>query len=171
METSAAGSSMRSRNGYTLIELLVVILIVGLTLGLIAPRLGTTLWGSYLKGSSRRLAGMARYARSQAATMGVAQRLYYDLDKGEYWLEAESEKSKDELGGRSKLLKGVSFGDVITSEDEKAVEGICATSFSPKGRAEGTTIHLMNSRGRRLSLYIDELTGGVKIVEEYDEPR
>ncbi len=172
MLISAAGNWRRDKGpkGFTLIELVVVLVILGVVAAVALPRLGGVFFDSALRSSARRLVGMIRYTQSRAALSGREYRLYYDLDKGEYWLAVKGEENFEEEGAEEKkrryLLEGVRFQHIITRSEGRVSGGIVSTWFSPQGWVEGTSIHLQDEKGEELSILIKGPVGRVRIIEE-----
>ncbi len=168
MPISVVGSWRRDR-GFTLIELVVVLVILGVVALVALPRLGGFA-DSYLRSSARRLAGMIRYTQSRAALSGKEYRLYYDLDKGEYWLSGPGEEDfeEEDVEGKRRrhLLEGVRFRNIITRSGGRVSGGVASSRFSPQGWVEGTSIHLQDERGEELFVLIKGPGGRVRILEE-----
>lgn len=87
MPTSSARSSRRA--GYTLAELLVVLVIIGLTLALVAPRLFFTSDGAKLDRAVRSFDTAARAARANARLRGHDVLLTVHLDNGVFRIEPD----------------------------------------------------------------------------------
>jgi len=161
---------LRARAGFTLIELIIVLTILGVVAIVAFPKLEGAFSANYLRSSARRLAGMISYTKSQAALSGKEHRLYYDLERGEYWMAEKGEESFvetiTELGRRRSLLEGVRFEKIITRSDGRTSYGIVSSRFSPRGWVEKTTIYLKNEKGEGLSILIKEPIGRIRILEE-----
>ena len=84
-ETSEARAA-RSR-GFTLIELALVLVIVGILLSFVAPRL-TALGQARREADARRLAALLGYLHDEATLRGRTFRLRVDLDEARYEVAA-----------------------------------------------------------------------------------
>jgi prepilin-type N-terminal cleavage/methylation domain-containing protein len=160
----------KSHKAFTLVELVVVLVILGVMAAVAFPRLEGFFHDGCLRGSARHLVGMIRYAQSQAALSGREYRLYYDLDKGRYWIVRETEEVLE--GGdadktvRRYLLEGVRFQSIITQGKGRITEGVTSSWFSPRGWVEETTIYLEDEEGEELSIFIKGPIGRVRILEK-----
>ncbi len=166
-------TAIRPVRGFTLIEIVVVLTILGITAFLVFPKVEGAFSYVYLRSSARRLVGMIRYAQNQAMTTGREYRVYYDLDREDYWISEEEKgdfrKIETDLGGQRRLLPGVIFEDVVTLGGEKQTAGSAYTEFSPRGGVEKTTLHLRARKGEEISLLLRGLAGKVEISDGYRE--
>ncbi len=125
--------------GFTLIELTVIIVILGVMLTLIIPRLGE-IGEANLKRSARHLTGMIRFLRDESQATKDHYRLRFDIHEGHYWAEVaevqarttgattvEYRKYSSALGSEGSLSGQTTFRDVkvATHPDEPYIE------FSP----------------------------------------
>ena len=76
MPISRAGNSTES--GFTLVELAVVLVLVGLLLGLVLPRL-PGVGEDRLEATARRISGMTRHIYNEAALTGQEHLIRFDL--------------------------------------------------------------------------------------------
>ena len=75
---------------FTLIELILVLVIIGLLMAIVAPRLSGLRDRTRLDGQARALHAMLAEARLRATQDGVAWRLVIDRDEHEAWLEVHT---------------------------------------------------------------------------------
>ncbi len=159
--------------GFTLIELTVIIVILGVMLTLIIPRLGE-LGEANLKRSARHLTGMIRFLRDEAQATKADYRLRFDIHEGKYWAEVqqrtgattvEYRKYSSALGSEGSLSGQTTFRDVkVTGHvDEPYIE------FLKNGWVEPATIHLRDGDGRDFSLLVDPLMGRTELRDGYVE--
>ena len=76
----------KDHSGFTLVELAVVIVVLGVMLSLVIPRLGE-LGEANLKRSARHLTGMIRFLRDDSQAKKAVYRLRFDIQGGHYWAE------------------------------------------------------------------------------------
>lgn len=93
----------KKQSGFTLLELSLVVLVMGVIMAIVGPRMLPAILFSGLDGSARHLTG---YGRSLLAYCAIEQQMvtfHVDLDNGEYWTERwvlEDETVDDEdFGG------------------------------------------------------------------------
>jgi general secretion pathway protein H len=182
MENYSTGAGADSRlsiphsKGFTLIELTVIIVILGVMLSLIIPRLGE-LGEANLKRSARHLTGMIRFLRDEAQAKKVNFRLRFDVAEGRYWTEvftfnlsektAEFRRYSSEMGTEGSLSGQTTLRDVKVAShpDDPYIE------FSPTGWVEHSLIHLRDGDGRDFTLLVNPLTGNTELREGYIEER
>ncbi len=162
--------------GFTLIELTVIIVILGVMLSLIIPRLGE-LGEANLKRSARHLTGMIRFLRDEAQAKKSSFRLRFDVAEGRYWTEvltlnlsektAEFRRYSSEMGTEGSLSGQTTLRDVKVAShpDDPYIE------FSPTGWVEHSLIHLRDGDGRDFTLLVNPLTGNTELREGYIEER
>jgi prepilin-type N-terminal cleavage/methylation domain-containing protein len=160
MPTSTAGpSSERARprdrsSGFTLLELCVVLLILGIAVSFVAPRLRDpdTL---ALTSTAARLATTARYLYDEAAYQRLPMRLNFDLDHQTYFVtvlggdpDAPEFVPVDTLLARPQSLPdAVAFADVVLPALGTVTEGTVFAQFSPDGWSDPLVVHLRGRAG------------------------
>ncbi|HEY6009863.1 MAG TPA: prepilin-type N-terminal cleavage/methylation domain-containing protein [Nitrospirota bacterium] len=161
--------------GFTLIELTIVIVVLGIMLALIIPRLGE-LGEANLKRSSRHLTGMMRFLRDDAAAKKKVYRLRFDVTEGRYWAEelirlgekvGEFKRASSEIATEGTLSGQTTFRDVKVAShpDEPVIQ------FTPDGWVESAMIHLRDGDNRDFTLRVKPLTGDTELLEGYIEER
>lgn len=148
MLTSSARSSRRA--GYTLAELLVVLVIIGLTLALVAPRLFFTSDAARLDRAVRSFDTAARNARSSARLTGRDVLLTVHLDDGV--LRIEPDGPDYELPGDPVLR-----ATVAEAELDPPLAGI---RFFPDGSSTGGDIAIVYGERERIAS-VEWITGRV----------
>jgi prepilin-type N-terminal cleavage/methylation domain-containing protein len=162
-------------NGFTLIELAIVIVILGVMIALVAPRLGE-LGEANLKRSARHLTGMIRFLHEESQAKKEAYRLVFDIQDGKYWAEAPSHISdktfeykrlQSVIAGEGSLSGQTTFRDVIVTghPDQPFI------LFTPDGWIEHAIIHLRDGSERDFSLVVNALTGNTQLLDGYVEER
>jgi len=170
-------SSLRGpqSKGFTLIELTIVIVILGVMLTLIIPRLGE-LGAANLKQSARHLTGMIRFLKDESQARKAVFRLRFDVHEGRYWTEVlttvseqavEFKRYSSEMGSEGSLSGQTTFRDVRVSShpDDPFIQ------FTPDGWVEPAFIHLRDGSGRDFTLLVKPLTGDTELREGHVEER
>lgn len=161
--------------GFTLIELTIIIVILGVMLSLIIPRLGE-IGEANLKRSARHITGMIRFLRDESQAKKAVYRLRFDIQEGRYWGEVMTRTSDDavefkrfssEMGSEGSLSGQTTFRDikVASHPDDPYVE------FTPDGWVESAIIHLRDGDGRDFTLLVNPLTGSTELRDGYIEER
>jgi prepilin-type N-terminal cleavage/methylation domain-containing protein len=169
------GQGKNADRGFTLIELTVVIVILGVMLALIIPRLGE-LGEANLKKSCRHLTGMIRFLHDESQATKDEYRLRFDVHEGRYWVEVlnkmsekagEYKRFSSEMATEATLAGQTTFRDVtvVSHPDDPFIR------FTPDGWVEPALIHLRDGEGRDFTLMIKPLTGDTELREGYVEEK
>jgi type II secretory pathway pseudopilin PulG len=161
--------------GFTLIELTIIIVIIGVMLSLIIPRLGE-IGEANLKRSARHLTGMIRFLRDESQARKAAYRLRFDIQAGHYWAEVMTVTSEQtveflrlqsEVGSEGSLSGQTTFRDVKVAghPDDPYVQ------FTPDGWVESALIHLRDGDNKDFTLLVNPLLGNTELREGYVEEK
>jgi general secretion pathway protein H len=168
-------SEIRYRDGFTLIELAVVIVILGVMIALVAPRLAD-IGEANLKRSARHLTGMIRFLHEESQAKKTIYRLSFDIQEGHYWAEAltttsdntaEFKRMQSVIAGEGSLSGQTTFRDVIAGSHREEPYLL----FTPDGWVENAAIHLRDAEDRDFTLLVKPLTGNTELREGYVEER
>jgi type II secretion system protein H len=168
-------SKIRNERGFTLIELMVVIVILGVMLSLIIPRLGE-LGEANLKRSARHLTGMIRFLKDESQARKAVYRLRFDVHEGRYWAEVmtlmsdqsvEFRNYSSAMGSEGSLSGQTTFRDVKVGShpDDPSIQ------FTPDGWVENASIHLRDGADKDFTLLVKPLTGATELREGYVEEK
>ncbi len=155
--------------GFTLIELTIVIVVLGVMLSLVIPRLGE-IGEADLKRSARHLTGTIRFLRDEAQAWKTVYRLRFDIQGGRYWAEVmtltgeqtvEFRKFHSEMAGEGGLSGRTAFRDVRVGShpDDPYIQ------FTPDGWVEKAFIHLRDGDDRPFTLIVNSLMGTTELRE------
>lgn len=174
--------------GFTLLELVVVLVIVGLMVALVVPRLTGPMANLDLKTAAKKVSASLRYARSRAATEKAVYVALFDFDHNRLTVidtpltmndflvrkRAEIEQAlisrlgREQDGpDRGKTFQppdGVRF-EKGNAANRTVASGFLPVFFFPTGASSGGTIVLANRRDRRYDIMIDFITGMVRLSE------
>ncbi len=162
--------------GFTLIELAIVLLVLGIAVSFLIPRLRDT-DQTRLTASAERVANTARYLYEEAAFRQRPMRLNFDLDNQTYWITVLNEDPDEPefvvdgspLSPPTALPDAVAFSDVVLPVLGTVTEGIAFAQFTPEGYADPLVVHLQSRRGDYATIALDSLTGRTRIGEGYHE--
>ncbi len=161
--------------GFTLIELAIVLVVIGVLLSLVVPKLAD-IDNANLKRSARHLTGMIRFLRDESQAKKTVYRLRFDIPGGRYWAEALRETSDNSvefmratsaIGGEGSLSGRTTFRDVTVGghPDDPYI------LFTPDGWVEHSLIHLKDGEDRDFTLLVEPLMGNTELRTGYVEEK
>jgi len=159
-------------SGFTLVELTVVVLLIGLVLSIVLPRVRETVLHDDLQRVINYIANTSRELRNQAARDHADHVLIIDLNGNRLWAcrtdLSPEEKADTVMKGSYELPKGVRISDICQPGDGKTTEGEATITFNHQGYAEPTLIHLSEG-DREATLYLEPFMEDVALYERYIE--
>lgn len=166
----------RSQAGFTLIEIAVVMVIIGMVLVLVLPRLPSSEQEN-LKISARTLASTLRYIQERAATSRTGY--YLTLAPGteavkifEIGGDGNAREPSDPLLQKSPVKEGVIVADVRIPRLGKISDGQLRLDVGVGGVRDFVTIHLSSGAGQFRTVMAFPSGGKVKVYEGYiEEPQ
>jgi hypothetical protein len=102
-------------------------------------------------------------------------RLYIDIDRGVYWLmilDGNQEKVPTDhptWATPLNLPAAFRFSDILVAQGRKD-SGRVDLSFYPTGRIDPVTMHLVDAHNNILAIFIEPVTGAIRISDERIEP-
>jgi prepilin-type N-terminal cleavage/methylation domain-containing protein len=163
------GDRERIKLGFTLTEVLVVVLLLGILLGIAAPRMTSSFYGLQLSTGSRDIIALSRYAGQRAVLYEVCYRINFDRTNGKYWLTYQKEPLADP-GNYERLH--TSLGRIHSLPEKVNILRIIHPSgnyshitFYPDGTADETRIYLTNDKGKGYVLSTSRLVGRITMEE------
>jgi prepilin-type N-terminal cleavage/methylation domain-containing protein len=180
----------RSRcQGYTFIELTVVLVIILTVAAIGMPRLLSWVNEGNLGAAGRRLAGMIRYVRNEAARRQKPFYLAIDLEQNAYWIEVRRDPHatdevgytarwdepadegfvlfEDEFVSRQELRKLIVFDRIVYADLSEQRFSKARILFRPDGTTQTVAIHLKNTQNVVTTVVLDGDTGRVEVYD-YD---
>lgn len=164
---------LRSRSGFTLIEIVVVMVIIGMVMMLVIPRLPSS-DSENLKISARTMAASLRYLQERAATTGAGYYLTFEpgsdvLKVFEVAADGSGRAPSDPLLQKPLLKEGILVADVVVPRLGKVVEGQLRLDVGMTGLRDFVTIHLRSPEGKFWTVMAFPAGGKVKFYEGYQE--
>jgi prepilin-type N-terminal cleavage/methylation domain-containing protein len=163
----------RLKAGFTLIEIMVVLVIIGMVMLLVLPRLPSSDQEN-LKISARTLASTLRYLQERAATSGTGY--YIALAPGtesvkifETGADGSDKDPSDPLLQKSPVKEGIIVADVRIPRLGKVNDGQVRVGVGVAGIRDFVTIHLRSAEGKFWTVMVFPSGGKVKAYEGYLE--
>lgn len=165
--------NVSGRRGFTLLEIVVVLVIIGMVMTLVIPRLPSSEHED-LKTSARTLASTLRYLQDRAATTGTTYYLHMepgtDNVKVMQATADGSEKEPDDPFLQQRPTKeGVLVADVVIPRLGKLIEGQVRLDIGAGGLRDFVAIHLRSSGGTFWTVMGFPSSGKVKVYQGYQE--
>lgn len=162
-----------SRAGFTLIEIMVVMVIIGMVMMLILPRLPSSEQEN-LKISARTMASTLRYIQERAATSRTGY--YLILAPGtesvkifELGGDGSGKEPSEPLLQKSPVKEGIIVADVRIPRLGKVIDGQLRLDVGVGGVRDFITIHLRSPDGKFWTVMAFPSGGKVKAFEGYLE--
>lgn len=163
----------RGQGGFTLIEIVVVMVITGMVMMLVIPRLPSS-DRENLKISARTLAMTLRYVQERAATSRTGY--YLTLAPGtetvkivEIGGDGSAKEPSDPLLRKSPVKEGTIVADVRIPRLGKVTDGQVRVDVSGAGVRDFVTVHLRSADGQFWTVMAFPSGGKVKAFEGYHE--
>ena len=159
------------QDGFTLIELAVVLLIIAACVTIVFPKFSVGFLDQQrLRSSVSRIASVAEYAHQRAVCTHVTHLLHFDIEKGKYWVTAQTSDGKvvpiaDGLNLMGRLPEGVQFSGIEFRGTRANLEDVITIEFSPLGWIEPVTVYVASSEGGKMSIVMNEMSGNVETFE------
>lgn len=163
----------RRHGGFTLIEIAIVMVVIGMVMMLVVPRLPSSDQEN-LKISARTMASTLRYLQERAATSRTGY--YLSLAPGsesvkiaEIGGDGGAKEPEDPLLQKSPLKEGIVVADVRIPRLGKVSEGELRIDVGAGGVRDFVTIHLRSGEGQFWTVMLFPSGGKVKEYEGYLE--
>lgn len=166
MRISGAGNSNK---GFTLLELVMVMLIIGLVMGVVIPRVGSGLLGDDLRSAVRMAMAEVDRARSEALTSGRTWCVVFDLDGNGLGSGACSAAAGEDPGMDIDLREpaaSVRMVEVSSPGAEPVREGRVILSFFPNGLGSSATVIFRKGEGPGRVLTIKAFNPALTVAGE-----
>lgn len=160
-----AGTSNR---GYTLIELSLIILLIGVILVFVVPRLDN-LGDSRLRTTARKISGTIQSVYDESIMKKRPYQIVFDIANRKYsYSEIRDEDASiiSESAGEISLPDRIYIKDIILETGGKITEDKVFIRFFPDGYVEKNTIHISDGK-KDYTLATMPLSGKVRISEGY----
>ena len=144
----------RYLRGFSLIELLIVLVIIGLSMAVIAPRLDQSLATIQLRASSRAVTAAARHAQN------LAQKEQRDVL---LLIDTAGRNFRTDRGTALRIRPADAKISVVGAESEKQSEHEIGIRFFADGSSTGGAVELA-LRAQRVAIEVDWLTGITRIA-------
>jgi prepilin-type N-terminal cleavage/methylation domain-containing protein len=164
--------TLKGPKGYTFIELAVVILLLGIMITLITPRMRDTLLTNDLKATTRKIVGVIKGLRIEAVRAQETFYLHFDLGANRCWSDSSSMTGRERALEREKaffLPENIRVLDIWILGKEKQQAGVAALRFGKKGYVQKTAIHLGSRDGRVFTLLLSPFLSRIEVLDRYVE--
>jgi general secretion pathway protein G len=166
------GRSLRkSNNGFTLIELMIVLVIIGITLGYIGPRIFSGLSTSNMDLAVRDVTTMIQVGRSSAITQHKTFFIRFDLDNNKIALYPMPETSSQapQMLKERKLPDGVVLKNIKSPYQSEKERGEMDLKITTEGVVEQGVIYLVGALGSTYTLVVNPFSGALKFYDHVVE--
>jgi prepilin-type N-terminal cleavage/methylation domain-containing protein len=161
----------RSKNGFTLIELMIVLVIIGITLGYIGPRIFSTLSTSNMDLAVRDITTMIQLGRSSAITQHKTFFIRFDLDNNKIALYPmpETSSGSPQMIKERKMPDGVVLKNIKSAYQSEKDRGEMDLKITTEGVVEQGVIYLEGAIGSTYTLVVKPFSGTLKFYDHFVE--
>lgn len=168
--TGIPKANRSSNRAFTLIELLVVIVVLGITLSYIGPRIYAGISTSNMDTAAREMLALIQYARSNAVTKHTVHYIRFDIEHSTFGVYPRPESSGEiEMLKEKELPKGVTFKSVKSPYQSEKIDGKADIMVTTEGVIEQGVIYLQGGPGTIHTLVIKPFSGLLKVYDHYVE--
>lgn len=163
---------MRDQSGYTLIELVVVVAMLGMLLGLTAPRLSQRLFTSDVEDTEQWLKIQTARLREKAQQTQTTQVLRLDLSGQQFFIETENaEPTETETPQKAalKLPDRLQLNQVLLGQVAARLDNQAPIRFFPDGAADLAIFHMTDNDGRRFAWVIEPFLNTIVKMEGHGQ--
>ena len=160
-----------NEKGFTLIELMIVIVIIGITLGYVGPRMFSGVFATNMDRAARDITAMIQLARSSAVTQHKTYFIRFDMDneKISMYPMPESAGKEPEMLRERPMADGVALRSVKSPYQSEKDRGEVDLKVTAEGVVEQGVIYLEGALGRIYTLVIKPFSGTLKVYDRYVE--
>ncbi len=151
-------------------ELMVVMVLIGLLLTIVLPRLGGVADSEQLRTAARRLSGLALEAHSQAVTQSRPWFLCLDLEQKRAYLSTVRPGPDGDAGRETDFfnLPGqIVFKDAVHPRQGTVTTNQVAFGYWPQGGSEPGEIHLYAADDDQMTIFLRPYFGRTEIKPGY----
>jgi len=166
---------LQSEKGFTLFEISITLMLLGIVMVMVIPRLGPLMSGNP-ETVARRLQLTVRTCRERSIMMHQPYRIVLDLDNQLYFVQSVSpqatneyvfEKDTSVLQRTVKMPRDIRIMDVMTPLTGTAKEGETYITILQDGLFPGAVVHLIDEHKNKFTLTFQPLTGRLVFEQGY----
>jgi type II secretory pathway pseudopilin PulG len=150
---------------------MIVLVIIGITMGYIGPRIFSGLFTSNMDRAVRDITTMIQVARSSAVTQHKTYFVRFDIDDNKVALYPmpESTGKAPEMTKERKMPDGVTIKSVKSSYQSEKEQGELDLKITTEGVVEQGVIYLEGGLGKTYTLVVRPFSGTLKFYDHYVE--
>jgi len=172
MHSDSPWKSLKAKGGYTIIEITMVILLIGMIMSLVLPKIEDAALSDTLKNATMVLTSTVKDIRYQAVKDNHEYDLQFKFDSKTF--SADFSESAE---GEQEAARDVSFAlpsdvqvmDICFRDGSINTSGVVTIPFTKEGYITPAIIHLASEDGRKFSVILRPFLGDASVIEEYIE--
>ena len=136
-----------SVTAFTLLELIVVMMLLAGIMSIVAPSLSRFFKGAALKEEINRVLALTRFARNESISQGLAIRVWFDIQSGEYGMENPNINNQQSTNRYTyQLPDSLKFNAEDRRLNQQAIHRII---FLPDGAIDEESLYSLTIRNLR----------------------